>query len=123
MVSTPVVRSILVVDDEEIVRDTLARILKKEGCHVTLASNGREALGQLLAGYLPNLIFLDLMMPEMDGFAFMRQIKQYRPYSEIPIVVTSALVPAESQHPPWVARLDKPYDLQGVRAALRLYAR
>lgn len=114
-------KSILVVDDEEFVRKTLAAVLSRAGYHVVVATDGEDAFAKLRAGYLPDLIFLDLRMPKMDGKAFLEEIKKYRPLSEIPVVVTSAL---ELDDPPaWIARLDKPFDLDEVLTTVRMYAR
>lgn len=60
---------ILVVEDDDLLRETLEEVLADEGHDVRTASHGREAL-ELLAEWHPELIVLDLMMPVMDGFAF-----------------------------------------------------
>ena len=60
---------ILVVEDDEGLRATLAEVLADDGHEVRVARDGKEALATL-NGWLPELIVLDLMMPRMDGFAF-----------------------------------------------------
>jgi CheY-like chemotaxis protein len=60
---------VLVVDDDELIRDTLATALADEGYAVRVAADGRAALDSLHE-WRPDLIVLDLMMPEMDGYAF-----------------------------------------------------
>ncbi|GJD79429.1 response regulator [Methylobacterium gregans] len=79
---------VLVVDDDTDARDRLRRTLQRDGWAVDEAENGRAALGRIDAER-PNLILLDLMMPEMDGFAFLRALRS-RPDGDIPVVVLTA---------------------------------
>lgn len=65
---------ILVVDDEEDIRDLLLHLLTKEGFLVKVSSNGRDAIKTSLA-WAPDLILLDVMMPEMDGIETCREIR------------------------------------------------
>jgi CheY-like chemotaxis protein len=67
----------------------LRRILAKEGWAVTEAVNGREAL-ERVAENRPELILLDLMMPEMDGFAFLEALRRQEAWRAIPVVVLTA---------------------------------
>lgn len=64
------VRKILVVDDEPVIRDMMVDILDMEGYAVEVARNGREALNKVLTTSDNYLVFLDMMMPVMDGRAF-----------------------------------------------------
>jgi len=80
---------VLVVDDEPATRGFTRAILEKEGWAVTEASNGLEAL-EVMRRERPSLIFLDLMMPEMDGFAFAAEVRRHSEWRSIPIVVLSA---------------------------------
>jgi two-component system alkaline phosphatase synthesis response regulator PhoP len=66
---------ILVVDDEEDIRDLLTHILKKEGYFVVACSTGKEAIKKS-AEILPHLILLDVMMPEMDGMETCRELRK-----------------------------------------------
>jgi signal transduction histidine kinase/DNA-binding response OmpR family regulator len=81
--------TVLVVEDEADTRDMLRRLLDKEGWVVTEATNGRVAL-ELMAERQPELILLDLMMPEMDGFAFIEALRQQDAWRSIPVVVVTA---------------------------------
>lgn len=81
--------NVLVVDDSSSVRDMTRRTLEKESCIVWEAGNGREALAEL-EKRRPNLILLDLMMPEMDGFEFIEAIRKNENLREIPVVVVTA---------------------------------
>jgi serine/threonine protein kinase len=84
---------VLVVDDDPYARTVLSIGLEAQGFTVQIASDGREALNLLKMGPLPQLILLDLIMPEMDGFQFL-QARQHDPaMAAIPVVVLSGLDP------------------------------
>jgi DNA-binding response OmpR family regulator len=86
---------LLVVDDDANNRDVLSRRLERQGHQIVAAANGKDALA-LLAGQGFDLVLLDLMMPEMDGFEVLRQIKADPALSETPVVMISALSEIES---------------------------
>ena len=67
----------------------LRRLIEKEGWDVVEAENGREGL-ERVASARPSLIFTDLMMPVMDGFDFVEELRQVEAYREIPVIVLSA---------------------------------
>jgi signal transduction histidine kinase/DNA-binding response OmpR family regulator len=79
----------LVVDDQAANRDVLRRALEKEGWQVSEAENGRVAL-ERMADSRPSLILLDLMMPVMDGFEFVMEMRKVETWRSIPIVVVTA---------------------------------
>jgi signal transduction histidine kinase/CheY-like chemotaxis protein len=80
---------IMLVEDDPVNRDLLRQILEKEGWTVTEAENGRIAL-QLLEKDLPELILLDLMMPELDGFELIAELRQRPEWRSLPVVVITA---------------------------------
>jgi adenylate cyclase len=80
---------ILVVDDTPANIQTLAAVLKQQGYPISVATNGKQAL-DVLARVRPDLILLDVMMPEMDGFETCRQIKASEAWREIPIIFLTA---------------------------------
>jgi CheY-like chemotaxis protein len=82
---------VLIVDDDPANRDSLALMLRLSGCDVRTAVNGRDALDQLHGPAAPDLILLDLMMPVMDGWEFLRRRKNEAPLARVPVVVLSAL--------------------------------
>jgi CheY-like chemotaxis protein len=84
----PVTRA-LVVEDDEANRQLLCRMLEKDGIRVQQATNGKVALDQL-AGELPDIILLDLTMPVVDGFEFIRIVRQDARTANVPIVVITA---------------------------------
>ncbi|MGA2446424.1 MAG: response regulator [Opitutaceae bacterium] len=83
--------TVLVVEDDPPSRELLVRMLEKENIVVKEAGNGKEALDVIQGGVLPDMIILDLVMAEMDGFEFLRQIHPHPEWSKIPVVVVSSL--------------------------------
>jgi CheY-like chemotaxis protein len=81
--------NVLVVDDEPANRATLRHMLEKEGFEVAEAENGRVAL-EHVARSRPSAILLDLMMPEMDGFEFVANLRGREDWRDIPVVVLTA---------------------------------
>jgi len=83
--------TVLVVDDDEDIRFAMSDTLEAEGYRVQLAEDGLDALAKLRAGGTrPNLILLDLMMPNMDGCGFCAAKRQDPELSSIPVVIVSA---------------------------------
>jgi CheY-like chemotaxis protein len=81
---------ILVVDDDDDVRSTVAEALEDEGFEVATAANGAEALKLLVDGLFPDAILLDMMMPEMDGWGFRAEQQKRTEIAAIPVVVFTA---------------------------------
>jgi CheY-like chemotaxis protein len=84
-----VAQTVLIVEDDERTREMLRRTLQKEGWQVREAANGRLGLEEMVRG-TPGLILLDLMMPEMDGFTFMKELRQRPDGAKVPVVVITA---------------------------------
>jgi len=80
---------VLVIDDDEGARSITRTMMEKEGWSVSEATNGIEAL-KSMEKERPSLIFLDLMMPEMDGFEFAAEVRRHPEWRSIPIVVITA---------------------------------
>lgn len=80
---------VLLVEDDAMTREMTQRMLEKEGWQTVLASNGREGL-ECVAQRRPELILLDLMMPEMDGFQFLEELDKRPDCDDIPVVVVTA---------------------------------
>lgn len=82
-------QTVLIVEDDERTREMLRRTLEKESWAVTEAVNGRVGL-ERLATAVPDLILLDLMMPEVDGFTFMQELRKQPGCAQVPVIVITA---------------------------------
>lgn len=82
--------NVLIVDDERDIRETLGELLLDEGFVVEAAWNGETALARLGAGFRPDVIILDLMMPVMDGQTFRALQRSHAALARIPVVGLSA---------------------------------
>jgi two-component system alkaline phosphatase synthesis response regulator PhoP len=81
-------KKILLVDDEVDILEFLKYNLEQDNFEVLVSSNGKDALKKISQN--PDLIVLDIMMPEMDGFELYQQIKTYKEYQDIPIIFLTA---------------------------------
>lgn len=82
-------REILIVDDEEAIVDTLNRMLRQAGYrHIHTASNGVQALSRM-EKHVPDLIVLDMRMPEMSGYELLGRMKEHPAYRRIPVLLMS----------------------------------
>jgi CheY-like chemotaxis protein len=81
---------ILLVEDDDDIRDSLKELLEGEGYGIDTAANGLQALARMQGPMLPHVIVLDLTMPVMDGWKFQKELQQIPSYSEIPVIVISA---------------------------------
>jgi CheY-like chemotaxis protein len=82
--------SILVVEDDQPTRVMVARLIEREGWLALQAENGRRAL-EMLKKFTPSVVLLDLLMPEIDGFAVLREMRANPAWREIPVVVLTSL--------------------------------
>ncbi|MEJ5243760.1 MAG: response regulator [Desulfomicrobiaceae bacterium] len=83
-------KHILIVDDSKTVRNLVAFILKKEGFKVTAAEDGIDGLEKLYSAKQPvDLLISDINMPRMDGFTFIRTVREQEAYRDLPIIVLS----------------------------------
>ena len=88
---------VMIVEDDVANREMLGRQLEKEGWQVAELANGRMALEQI-PQYRPNLVLLDLMMPEMDGFEFLNKFRQNPDWETIPVIVITAKDLTSEEH-------------------------
>ena len=80
---------ILVVDDSKTIRRTAETLLSKEGCQVFTAIDGFDALSKI-ADHQPDLIFVDIMMPRLDGYETCSLIKHNKVFKETPVIMLSS---------------------------------
>jgi CheY-like chemotaxis protein len=120
---SPPTETILIVDDSEDFRDTLADLLTMQGYRVSCAANGREALEQLRGGPLPRLILLDLKMPRMNGWDFREEQLRDPELAGIPVIILSggADIPEETDGLGAAGYLPKPVDVSVLLSAIAPY--
>lgn len=82
-------KHILIVDDSKTIRNLVAFIMKKEGFKVTMAEDGMDGLEKLYSADRIDLIVSDINMPRMDGFTFIKTVREQEAYRDVPIVVLS----------------------------------
>lgn len=111
--------SVLVVEDDPDIRETLEGFLANEGYEVSTACNGRDALSQI-EQKRPGLVLLDLMMPVMNGWEFLEEKKHHLNFAKIPVLVISA-VPGSPCIPGALGFLKKPVDLNRLMDFVELY--
>lgn len=112
-------KRVLIVEDDDAVREAMAEVLVTEGKYVVAdARDGAEALSKARA-QKPDIILLDLMMPRMSGWQFREAQVQDPAISDVPVIVVSAL---ESEKTVSLAgavgRLSKPFDIEGLLGVL-----
>ncbi len=80
---------VMVIDDSKTIRRTAETLLKKVGCEVITASDGFEALAKI-ADHRPDIIFVDIMMPRLDGYQTTALIKNNKVFKTTPVVMLSS---------------------------------
>ena len=83
-------RHVLVAEDDNMVREMIGRQLSREGWEVVLAPNGKAAV-EAMDERVPSLVLLDLMMPKMDGFGVLREMRADDRLKNVPVVVLTSL--------------------------------
>lgn len=109
-------KSILLVEDDEIVRRAIQMVLEWEGYRVECANHGQEALDLLRAGSRPSLILLDMMMPVLDGEQFRREQLRDPRFASIPVIIVSAASFADAVSA--VHHIHKPFEVQELLDAI-----
>jgi CheY-like chemotaxis protein len=107
---------LLIVEDDADIAEALADVFKARGYRVETASNGKEAIDRVCSsGMRPDAILLDLLMPVMDGHAFLRARSSEPLLAEVPIVIITAQPDIAANEDEGVyARFDKPLSLRQV---------
>ena len=80
---------VMVIDDSKTIRRTAETLLKKEGCEVVTATDGFEALAKI-ADHRPDIIFVDIMMPRLDGYQTCALIKHNQMFKDTPVIMLSS---------------------------------
>ena len=80
---------VMVIDDSKTIRRTAETLLKKEGCEVFTATDGFEALSKI-TDHRPDIIFIDIMMPRLDGYQTCALIKRNKSYKDTPVILLTS---------------------------------
>jgi CheY-like chemotaxis protein len=108
-------RSILIVEDDDDIREDLAALLRLRGYEVSTSANGREALERLQRGPLPSVILLDLMMPVMNGWELRAHQLADPSLAPVPVAILSGHgKPDDFRELRPAACLSKPFDVEAV---------
>jgi CheY-like chemotaxis protein len=112
---------ILVVDDDDDIREVMQDLLVSEGFRVDAAKDGLDALDKLAHDGRPPLILLDMMMPRMDGEAFLKALRGRPDLADAPVVVISgnAAVREKANSLHAAACLVKPFELDELLGVVR----
>jgi CheY-like chemotaxis protein len=114
--------TVLVVEDNRILREGLAVVLREEGCTVALAADGKEALACLRSQPPPAVVLLDMMMPVVDGWQFLKERRQTPALASVPVLIMTGLGIANAE---WAASLGaagllrKPVEPEALLAEIR----
>jgi len=117
---------VMVIDDSKTIRRTAENLLKKQGCDVVTATDGFEALAKI-AEHKPDIIFVDIMMPRLDGYQTCALIKHNTAFKNTPVIMLSSkdsifdkargrIVGSEQY-------LTKPFTKDDLLGAIRAYAK
>jgi CheY-like chemotaxis protein len=107
--------TILVVDDEPLIREVVVDLLRDEGYAVVTADDGHAAL-EMVQQEAPALVLMDVMMPRMDGRAAFRAMREHAHGDGLPVILMSAMVEPADLDSEITAFLRKPLDLEQLLA-------
>jgi two-component system, chemotaxis family, chemotaxis protein CheY len=116
-------KDVLIVEDEPYLCDLISDVLEAEGHETRKASNGLDAL-QMISERRPQLVLLDLMMPVMDGWEFMSELRSNPAWRDVPVVIITAVYDVAKTQAITDARavLTKPFDIDQLSEVVRRYA-
>ena len=123
-------RRVLVVEDDARNIFALSSVLEPKGAKVEIARNGREALDRLTRSLAPggaaiDLVLMDIMMPEMDGFTAMREIRKRPEWKKLPIIALTAKAMKDDQEKCLAAGANdyiaKPLDVEKLLSLVRVW--
>src|SRR5262245_13775095 len=112
---------ILIIDDDQDIRDIMTIVLRAEGHEVVTAVDGVEGLEQLRLGSRPSLIFVDMMMPRLDGRAFLEAMRSDPKIADVPVVILTGHPAArnEAKELGTAGYLVKPVELDELLGTIR----
>ena len=117
--------AVLVVEDDDDIRDVLEDLLTAEGYRVDVARDGLDALGKLGTSAPPPVILLDMMMPNMDGETFLKTLRGRPALAGAPVIVISGnpVAHEKARKLEAVACLVKPFEMDDLLGVVRRFTR
>ena len=82
---------VLIIDDDEFLLDMYSLKFRESGYEVEIAFNGSEALDKITTGTMPEVVLLDIVMPNMDGFEFLKQLQEKKLLDKVKVIILSNL--------------------------------
>jgi len=112
-------KPILLVEDDVDIREALAETLEDLGFPIVTASHGLDALNLLLQGHVsPSVILLDLMMPVMDGYQFLDELRKHDALASIPVAIITARHVVDTARLDGLPVIQKPIKLPQLQSTL-----
>ncbi|APB34568.1 CheY-like response regulator receiver protein [Gloeomargarita lithophora Alchichica-D10] len=119
--------TVLVVEDQRAQREMIVSLLEQDGLRVMAAGDGDEALDLVRGGQIPDLVVMDVVMPRMNGYQLVRQLRDYPQTSQVPVLMCSSKGETFDKHwglkqgaDAYIVKPFEPQDLLGtVRHLLR----
>jgi len=111
-------RSVLIVDDDPCLRECLSDIVQEIGPATAAAPDGRAALDMLARLERPCLVLLDLLMPVMDGFEFLKALEGPDASGDVRVVVVTGWMATTPPHPRIIGELKKPFEIEALLSYL-----
>ncbi len=116
---------VMIIDDSNTIRRSAEIFLKSSGCEVILAEDGFEAMSKIVDNQ-PNIIFIDIVMPRLDGYQACMLIKKNPTYQSIPVIMLSSRDGLFDKAKGRIAGSDnyltKPFTAEGLLSIIRKYA-
>jgi DNA-binding response OmpR family regulator len=120
ILSTPI--RILVVEDQDDLRENLSEFLRMENFHVNVASTGREAI-ELMEDAKPDIVLSDISMPDGDGLWLIHEFKKHPEYCHIPVIFLTAWADRENNRKCMdlgaASYITKPFQIEEILGAIR----
>ena len=117
---------VMIIDDSNMIRRSAEIFLKSSGCEVILAEDGFEAMSKIVDNQ-PNIIFIDIVMPRLDGYQACMLIKKNPTYQSIPVIMLSSRDGLFDKAKGKIAGSDnyltKPFTAEGLLSIIRKYAK
>lgn len=111
-------RRVLVVEDDADVRETLALALREAGFEATVAIDGVDGLERLRAGFVPDVLLIDLRMPRLDGESLVTAVRSDVRFADLPVITMTGDPAEPTARGEVVAHLRKPFDLDDLLAII-----